>query len=316
MKITQIEKLPGKGRTTHTIHTGLKATNPTQEICLIAKPPIGSKDWETAIMEFPFCFQGGEVVYKTEKYHSPAQGSIPEELLPVWEKSQVFIENAYEEAQENRRDTLRQMFEGEKFSKWWHDYANDYAEPGYYREGDLSMICLGDWNDQPQISHPTQGEEKIPLSDYLELMGAEIEWSDEWTDCVLCGKVVRTQGDSYQWQPYHWYSEEEGYICGDCIKEYPEDYIEAHIGKDHTCLTLEVDLEKYGWVRLNKDFESGWYPGQNDDPKKIAKTLKEQGINYFLFTLDSKSQFDLNFSVWLNQGVLEDLGLTAEEVRI
>jgi hypothetical protein len=62
-----------------------------------------------------------------------------------------------------------------------------------------------------------------------------------------------------------------------------------------------IDPEDYGYVKQSDRYENGWHPGQNDDPKAIAKALREKGYRRFLFQVDNVGQFDLRFSVYIHQ---------------
>jgi hypothetical protein len=45
-----------------------------------------------------------------------------------------------------------------------------------------------------------------------------------------------------------------------------------------------IDPEDYGYVKYNGDnYESGWHPGQTDNPRIIAKELSDRGVSRFLF---------------------------------
>lgn len=64
-------------------------------------------------------------------------------------------------------------------------------------------------------------------------------------------------------------------------------------------MTLDIDLEKYGYKLYLDDYEAGWY-NRDDNPKDIAKGLREAGITDFIFQLDRQGQFATGFSVWVN----------------
>jgi len=66
-------------------------------------------------------------------------------------------------------------------------------------------------------------------------------------------------------------------------------------------LTFGIPLGEYGYSAYNSGYESGFHPGQNADPKKIAKELREKGITDFIFVMDDVNQFDCEFSVWIKQ---------------
>lgn len=177
-----------------------------------------------------------------------------------------------------------------------------YSEPGY-RTPESGIIATGNWND---VTKYVNGN-RITISDYpsriaslFEKLGVEIEWSDEWTTCGSCSKLVRTSADSYGWQPsYVMYDGE--LECAECIAEHPEDHLESLEGNTNSCNTISsIDPTDHGYVKFNEDsYESGWY-GVNDDPKKIAEILRAKGISRFLFQLDENQQFCSRFSVYVH----------------
>lgn len=186
-------------------------------------------------------------------------------------------------------------------------FSGGYAEPGY-TDPESGLIAFGNWNairewdEQGQKSRDVDSTPCV-FAKALENMGVEIEWSDEWTTCCECGKAVRTQADSYSWQRAYW--ECEGCIaCQSCVlsnKPTLKAYLEANENQDNKCLTFEVPLEKHGYERLDLDCENGWHGGQNDDPRALAKALRERGVTRFIFVLDSVGQFDMDFSVWVHK---------------
>lgn len=182
-----------------------------------------------------------------------------------------------------------------------------YAEPGY-RTPESGIIATGNWNDVTKYVN----DNRITISDYpsriarlFEKLGVEIEWSDEWTTCGNCYKLVRTSADSYGWQPsYVMYDGE--LECAECIAEHPEDHLESLEDNPNNCNTISsIDPTDHGYVKFNEDsYESGWY-GVNDDPKKIAKILREKGISRFLFQLDENQQFCTRFSVYVHSSEMD-----------
>jgi len=101
--------------------------------------------------------------------------------------------------------------------------------------------------------------------------------------------------------------------CSECIKEDPFDYLASLEGDTNNCVTLDLDLAEHGYVLLEGGFEHGFYHGQDADPKLIGKALRDQGIEKFIFTLDSTGQFDFAFSVWVHQEDIESLDIEAWE---
>ena len=125
-----------------------------------------------------------------------------------------------------------------------------YAEPGY--DEAPRGVMVGDWNDDHLCRDHGDCRESIArayverigpldhivasacmdrrsdrklmdrLQRVLEKLGVEVEWEDEWGQCDDCGKLVRTEPDSYGWEP--WYRIVGGaYVCLGCIDEEPGD---------------------------------------------------------------------------------------------
>jgi len=77
-------------------------------------------------------------------------------------------------------------------------------------------------------------------------------------------------------------------------------YIEYLLDDARRADTFDVDWTKHGFRKLNDDaFESGFHPGQTDNPAKILKAAQAEHPDHeFLFSIDSTGQFDINFSLW------------------
>jgi hypothetical protein len=199
--------------------------------------------------------------------------------------------------------------------------AVGYAEPGYGCTD--SIIAFGNWN--PLDSKNEEGERisgfdlpdshinALPkrIGSLLEKAGADIQWSDEWSECSQCCKAIRTQADSYCWTPSYVMGEGE-LTCEACTLEDPEDYLESLEDNPDTAITLRVDPTAHGYHRLPESYEHGWHPGQAADPKLIAEALREQDISRFIFCIDSQGQFDMKFSVYVHE---EDLTELAEDAH-
>jgi len=172
-----------------------------------------------------------------------------------------------------------------------------YSEPGY-SDG---PVATGNWNDITRwVDGKSEHVDDAPsrLATKLEAIGFELEWSDEWINCGQCGGLVRCSGDSYSWVPS--YTEVDGEIeCSDCALENPESLLESYEGNPSKAVTLDINPQAHGYVRLNDNpYEHGLHNGQDADPKAIAAVLDKLGVERYLFTLDESSQFYSTFSVW------------------
>lgn len=180
-------------------------------------------------------------------------------------------------------------------------HTHGYAEPGY----DGMIIATGNWNRAGETWDQSKGKfiggDDTPtrLHAVLEKLGVKTEWSDEWTSCDNCCKLVRTVGDSYHWRPSYAITNESIY-CQECLKLDAKTYLESLEGRSNTCCPVDIYPSEHNYV-LAGQYEHGFHPGQNDNPKKIAASLRSQGVTRFLFTLDQNNQFDQRFSLWIHQ---------------
>lgn len=184
-----------------------------------------------------------------------------------------------------------------------------YAEPGY-SDPECGLIATGNWNDYRGTDLASR------LCSIFEKLGIEIEWSDEWSDCSGCGKLVRTSADSYSWQPS--YTLGDGEInCHECITENAEEHLASLEGNADTCNTIEdIDPADYGYVCFNEDsYETGWHPGQNDDPHKVAKFFEAHDVSRYLFQLDENSQFYSRWSAYVHESEVDKLPTKADETE-
>lgn len=181
--------------------------------------------------------------------------------------------------------------------------CGEYAEPGY-TDPASGLIVFGNWNNPSEYVAETREFKTLDntmqrVAKLLEKLGAELEWSDEWSECSDCNRAVRTSSNSYGWQQSFAFVNDK-LLCAECIESDPADYLEGLEGNHRHCVTFDLDLEANGYRHFAGDFENGLHPGQAADPELIAKALKAQGINRFIFRLDGCGQFDIEFSVWIH----------------
>ena len=81
--------------------------------------------------------------------------------------------------------------------------CSEYGDQGY-RLTSGERIAFANWNN---VSDNTQK--------YLELIGYELQWNDEWIINYETDKCYRCQPDSYSWTPYYHITEGGEIIGGD-----------------------------------------------------------------------------------------------------
>ena len=168
------------------------------------------------------------------------------------------------------------------------EWCTHYGEPGY--QDPEKGIIFANWNDIPK-----------GLAEWLEKCGYSLEWSDEWYVDYNNDKAYRTSPDCYSWESQIMYLDGD-YLTPD---DSPSEWIEAcqvtSNGQPMACLPSwvnEQDILEAGFTLQNDGLESGFHPGQNDDPKAITKGLIERGVYRVLFQKRENSQFYCRFAVY------------------
>lgn len=176
---------------------------------------------------------------------------------------------------------------------------DECAEPGYNTDHPVWLFC--NWNT---FNCKDDRDIMRRIGNALENCGARLEWHDEWDNCDECNSFFRTQPDSYDWQPSYAIINEYERVCNKCINECVDMIVEEHKG---TCRALpqSIDPLKHGFKKLKGELESGFHHGQNDNPQLIAKRLESLGIDEYVFQVDAKGQFDIQFSVYIDEQIFD-----------
>lgn len=183
-----------------------------------------------------------------------------------------------------------------------------YEEAGLIREPRWSGQSKGIEDiridsEVPQIVSEALEANNIQWYDIVESsLGCEWGFSDEYTTCSDCGQVIRTEPDSYHWQPDYYVG--DGFIaCNRCFNEesdYQEAYIEEKINQPRNAvngLMTEEQIEALGFTKLNEDYQSGWYD-RSDNPQEIYDNLSDR-FEEILFFIDGVGQFHVDFGVFV-----------------
>ena len=95
-----------------------------------------------------------------------------------------------------------------------------------------------------------------------------------------------------------------------CDVEWFKDTIEWYLNDSDKALHSVAlpALEAEGFKCREKEesycerFETGFHPGQNDDPRDVEKWLqKEMPEHEFIFVINSSGQFDVKWSVYIRK---------------
>jgi len=98
----------------------------------------------------------------------------------------------------------------------------------------------------------------------------------------------------------------EGYVCSECALKDPEPYLEEYVNAPTMAVTWlgSAELERLGYVQWEPSdphsYESGWHPGQTDDPANVLLSIQEQfPDSETVFLIDSVGQFDMRWSAYV-----------------
>lgn len=169
------------------------------------------------------------------------------------------------------------------------DFAGEYGEPGYGQPE--SGILFANWNDVPK-----------GLAEWLEKCGFELEWSDEWTIAGNTGKAYRTSPNSYSWESSLVYCDGDYLTRDDDLADIIDACSMSDWNQPTGCVPSWVesaDIEDCGFTLQNPNLESGWFPGQTDDPAKIARAAFDNGARRVVFRKTENSQFYCRFECWV-----------------
>jgi hypothetical protein len=196
-----------------------------------------------------------------------------------------------------------------------HDYADEYGEPGYAAQ---AGVMIGDWwcrdKDCDYTGLDNRGEKALHdvAAHYPQLVemaknGWEFEWYDEWVVDHENSKAYRLQGDSYSWQPSTMFTEDGELLTPDDPLEV---WIAEVVNNPQRCLPGRVwnaaDLEGEGFTPYQCGYESGWHPGQTDNPTEISQLITDEYASKgkqvdIVYLLSHTGQFDMGFCAYVKE---------------
>lgn len=185
----------------------------------------------------------------------------------------------------------------------WDDIYVNITED---EDGDAYAIC-DDWESHNKFADVVKevvGDDDDEWDDWNveDATGITMVFSDEYTTCSDCNKLIRTSPDSYGWQPDFYVG--DGFIaCNTCFNDtenYQEEYIEERVNdpkKAVNGLMTEEQIEALGFEKLDAEYENGWYHVE-DDPEEVYDKLSEH-YHEVLFYINNVEQFRINFIVFV-----------------
>jgi hypothetical protein len=170
------------------------------------------------------------------------------------------------------------------------------------------FVVIGNWNDLPDTWQPL-----------FERLGSEVWFEDEYAICTDCNGLLYTQPGFYG-DEMRFITTEDSIICQDCIEKHCdsaenlEDAFADFIYNYHSGVSVQARaipswmterFVGFGWNCWSEGddsycqkYETGFHPGQNDSPEKIAKDIWkfDPGLG-IVFAIRSIGQFDVHWQV-------------------
>ncbi len=82
----------------------------------------------------------------------------------------------------------------------------------------------------------------------------------------------------------------------DCFDEYVE-WLEDN---SNSADQWSTDFTPAGYVKHDGQYESGFHPGQTDNPETIQRELLKT-FDHVIWSIDNTGQFDIGFSAWVKK---------------
>lgn len=185
------------------------------------------------------------------------------------------------------------------------DSASEYGEPGY--STDKNAVLLGTyWCENYRCPlRQTEGTHSIEAH-YPRIMrkleeAYELEWYDEWT--VVDDKAYRTSPDSYSWTSSIQYTDDGEYLTPESPADEWVEWAKNDPSRAICNYPTADQLAELGFTEHECGLQSGWHPGQTDNPKVVARNLVEMhlmGHDFdYLFRISEQSQFYTVFAVYV-----------------
>ena len=185
------------------------------------------------------------------------------------------------------------------------------------RDGsEFLVVCGAGWKDIERMvaeARKRLGEDNgLSSQDHIafeELISPMLSWSSDWgfednyTTCYgdNCKNIINTYEDR------HWNTECE-IFCEECVRtKYHEDYFEALVNNPNNANTMldEDYILKQGYVKLDKEWEAGFYARAHNNPEKVMEGLHEQGWDSVVFHIEDHGPFATGWSAFVkNDNIL------------
>lgn len=191
----------------------------------------------------------------------------------------------------------------ERILNWLERHEESgYSNYGYI--GDLQeydggeTVIIANWNKLPD-----------KLTSFIEhKIDCICGFEDSYHMCE-CGKIIITEPGYYGGQGDYFLTEYD-LLCRQCAIDSIDEIIErVKNDSNKTVKTWMIEaIKEQGFTCLEKEneecpiYETGYHPGQNDDPHKIAKWIEKNLPKHdYIFALTDVGQFDVHWTAFIRR---------------
>lgn len=192
-----------------------------------------------------------------------------------------------------------------------NDFLDSYLEQDGWDE-DMMFLMLSNTSETEKINALLKEKLKDKIDehdirnydDFWIDYAMDDKWGyyDEYYVCSCCNKVYPRYNSCCVYP--RWIDYKGGYeYCEDCVKqEYAEEYIDDLVNDYERINTIlsSIELEEYGFKKVNdEEYRNGLY-GWNDSPKAILeKYQKEDDMADYLFSgVKEYNPFEIAFDLY------------------
>lgn len=185
------------------------------------------------------------------------------------------------------------------------EVIQSYGYTGDY-EGEKFLVI--ETNKQEEM---LEEKSNMSIGELVKLAyGENADWgySDEYSSCTECSKIIRTEPDNYGWTPDFSIVNECELWCNECCRENIETVLEGYINDPNKAITqFDIgELEDIGFLKIGENYENGWY-GKVDNPVKIYNEVSKI-YDEVIFFVTRVGQFHTDFIVMARwEGEEEDM---------
>lgn len=164
----------------------------------------------------------------------------------------------------------------------------------HYDNNEIIVFVMHGWTPWLQ-----EGNTFNRVYELCEQAGIDFRFDDE----IISDEHGRAheQNPGYNGQVKTWIIINECEVMAeDEVNDNLEEYTEWLTNNSNTADLWGIDFSSLGYEKHSGQYESGFHPGQNDNPETIQAELLKT-YDSVIWSIDNTGQFDIGFSAWVKK---------------